>query len=183
MWHTTGTERAVRRTVAMAGLLSIAMSARAGLSVGDVLPPLKAADFEGSLPDLTAKVVLLDFWASWCGPCRKSFPELDKLAARHRDKGLVILGVNQDEKPKDMQKFLDRLPVSFPVVFDKAHRLASAIGVPAMPTSVLVGRDGRIALIHAGFQGDEDIRTLEQAILKLVGPAADAKAAAKPQGG
>lgn len=115
-------------------------------------------DKPGSLTDaeLGGKVVYVDFWASWCGPCRASFPVLDKLYARHKDKGFVVIGINQDDNPADAGRFLARIPVSFPLVADPGHRLAGDFEVKGMPSAVLIDRQGIVRHVHRGFRsGDE----------------------------
>jgi len=141
-----------------------------GLKPGDPLPELKAADFEGQLPDIAGKVVLLDFWASWCGPCKKSFPELEKIHAKYKERGLVVLGVNEDEAPAEMKKFLEKVAVSFPIVRDLKHKLITLAAVRAMPTSFLVDRSGRIVSVHAKFEVDKTVPELEKAIEALIAP-------------
>lgn len=159
------------RTSSWMWLLVIALSAGAAVAAlkeGDDLPALQSAQFEGNLPDLGGKVVLLDFWASWCGPCKKSFPELEKLYESYKDRGFVILGVNVDEKSADMHKFLEGHAVSFPIVRDKEQTLISAAGVESMPTSFLVDRSGKIRSLHNGFRGEETVNALRQEIEKLL---------------
>ena len=114
------------------------------------------------------KVVLLDFWASWCGPCKKSFPELDKIQQAYKDKGLVILAINVDEKADEMESFLKAHPVSFAVVRDAKQKLVAAAGVESMPTSVLVDAKGVIRFQHTGFRGAETVKQLTEEIEKLL---------------
>ena len=142
--------------------------AAAALKEGDGLPALQAAQFEGALPDLGGKVVLLDFWASWCGPCKKSFPELEKLYESYRDRGFVVLGVSVDEDGAAMRKFLEGHAVSFPIVRDKEQSLVGVAGVESMPTSFLIDRSGKIRSLHNGFRGEETVIALRQEIEKLL---------------
>jgi peroxiredoxin len=143
-------------------------AATAALKAGDSLPALQPAQFEGNLPDLAGKVVLLDFWASWCGPCKKSFPELERLYESYKDRGFVILGVSVDEDGAAMHKFLEGHSVSFPIVRDKEQSLVSAAGVESMPTSFLIDRSGKIRSLHNGFRGEETVNALRQEIEKLL---------------
>ena len=92
--------------IAVVALILTAVAASAGWTVGSALPALSRYSLEGTVPDLTGKVVLVDFWASWCGPCKASFPVLDELQKEYGPKGLVILAVNQDTTADKMKTFL-----------------------------------------------------------------------------
>lgn len=136
--------------------MAAALSAHAGWKVGDALPDLTAQQLEGKLPDtLKGKVVLLDFWASWCVPCAESFAAMEKLHVNYKEQGLVVIAVNTDEKRAAMEKFLKKHVISFTVVRDAAQKLVSAADAPTMPTSYLIGRDGKIRFVHAGFHAVE----------------------------
>ncbi len=131
-------------------------SAHAGWSVGDTLPDLTAQQLVGKLPDsFKGKVVLVDFWASWCLPCAESFPVLEELHKKYSDQGLVILAVSTDEKRANMDKFLKKHVVTFSVVQDGAQKLVAQADANTMPRSFLVGRDGKIRFIHDGFRTHE----------------------------
>jgi thiol-disulfide isomerase/thioredoxin len=140
----------------------------AGLKEGDRLPALLPAQFEGDLPSLAGKVVLLDFWASWCGPCKKSFPELERLYEAYKNRGFVILGVSVDEESAAMHKFLKSHPVSFPIVRDRNQSLVQVAGCDSMPTSFLLDRSGKIRSVHSGFRGEETLQVLRREIEKLL---------------
>jgi len=136
---------------------------------GQVLYPLESFGLEGSLPDLKGKIVLLDFWASWCGPCAKSFPSLDALYKEYRERGVVVLGINLDEDPAAMGAFLKKRPVSFPIVRDAKQKLVAKANVGSMPTSLILDRSGRERFRHNGFQGDETVAALRQHLDSLLG--------------
>ena len=136
---------------------------------GQPLPNLESFALQGQLPPRAGKVVLLDFWASWCAPCKASFPVLDRMYRTYKDRGFVILAVNVDDDPADMEKFLADHPVSFPIVHDARKRLVEQMAPEAMPTSYLAGRDGRIQVIHEGFKGKETEDALRAEIEKLLG--------------
>ena len=115
---------------------------------------VNAAD-EPELIDLTAhkgKVVIVDFWASWCVPCRRSFPWLNEMQAKYADQGLVIIGVNEDTSEEEVAGFLADYPARFEIVRDNEGSLATEFGVVAMPSSYIIGRDGKIATRHLGFK-------------------------------
>lgn len=114
-----------------------------------------------ALNDLQGQVVLLDFWASWCGPCRKSLPEYNELRAEFASQGFEVVAVSLDEKKDDAMRFLDRFPVDFPVVWgwDESWRLPNAYGVEAMPTAFLIDRNGVVQHVEAGTPNKEELRT------------------------
>ena len=128
---------------------------REGVSIGDQAPDFELADVYGldgqRLSDRLGEVVLVNFWASWCMPCRLEMPELESLWTRYGDEGLVILGVNVDSDARDARAFLDDVPVSFPVLWDEAGDVSAAYRVMALPRSVLVDRQGRVRERHDGF--------------------------------
>ena len=133
--------------------------------VGKSLPDLKGFALEGSVPATSGKVALVDFWASWCGPCRKSFPALESLHQRYKAQGLVVLGVSVDEDAAAMKNFLRQHAVSFSIARDASHKLAEAVKVGTMPTTLLVDRHGVIRFVHSGFHSGDDAalgREIEQ---------------------
>lgn len=143
----------LKNLITVAAILTSALCAQAGWKAGDALPDLSAQSLEGTLPDsLKGKVVLVDFWASWCVPCAESFPVMEKLHQTYKDQGLVVIAVSTDEKRAAMEKFLKRHAVTFSVVRDAAQKLVALADAPTMPTSYLIGRDGKIRSVHAGFQ-------------------------------
>ena len=128
----------------------------AGLAASDVKPAPAVAL---RLPDGTTvqpstykgKVLLIDFWASWCVSCKTSFPALDALYQREKDRGLQVLAVNLDERQKDADAFLTVHPHVMPVVFDPAGESAKAFDIRGMPSSVLIDRRGNIRFAHMGY--------------------------------
>lgn len=134
-----------------------------------VLPAGAGADTSDlDLEAHAGKVVVVDFWASWCVPCRRSFPWLNEMQARYADDGLVIIGVNLDASADDARQFLSEVPAAFSIHFDPAGDLAREFDVVAMPSSYVFGRDGALHTRHLGFRvGDRDdyertLRTLLQ---------------------
>jgi thiol-disulfide isomerase/thioredoxin len=112
------------------------------------LPGLKG---DVSLESFRGKAVLVDFWASWCGPCRQSFPWMNGLQKKYGDKGLAIVAVNLDKDRDLASNFLAEVPAAFTVAFDPSGRAAESYKVKAMPTTFLVSPDGKLLLTHAGF--------------------------------
>lgn len=112
---------------------------------------LPAVHGQAALDSLRGRVVLVDFWASWCAPCRGSFPWMASLQKRYGPSGLEVVAINVDKERKLADLFLARFPAPFTVAFDPAGTTAQAYGVRAMPTSFLVGRDGQVLMTHPGF--------------------------------
>lgn len=103
------------------------------------------------LSDLKGKVVYIDFWASWCVPCRKSFPWLNKMTAHYQSKDFKLISVNLDENRQDADKFLKQYPAKFSVTYDPAAKIAESYNVIGMPSSYLIDKNGNIAATHVGF--------------------------------
>ena len=119
------------------------------------------------LARLRGRVVYVDFWASWCTPCKRSFPWMNALEARHRDSGLTIIAINVDKRREDALRFLRDVPARFTVVFDAEGRTPAAFDVKGMPSSYLIDREGRIAAVEEGFH-DERATVIEQRIRALL---------------
>ena len=115
-------------------------------------PPATADDAVFDLEDYRGKVVVLDFWASWCVPCRRSFPWLDEIQNKYIDDGLVVIGVNMDANQADARAFLQDYPIEFRIVQDSDGDLARHYEVIAMPSSYVIDRSGNIAARHLGFK-------------------------------
>lgn len=116
------------------------------------------------LEQLRGKVVVVDFWASWCEPCRHSFPWLNEMQARYGNRGLVIIGVNVDRERADAERFLRDVPATFRIVYDPAGALAARYDVPGMPSSYVIGPNGDIVGRHIGFRNA--LRTEREAELQ-----------------
>lgn len=120
-----------------------------------------------SLSDYAGKVVYLDFWASWCAPCRGSFPLLNKLYAKLKDRGVEIVGVNLDEDDEELAKFMSMYPVDFTLVRDAEGDVPEMYEVAVMPSSFIIDQHGKVQFSHQGFR-DEDIDTIEKHINDLL---------------
>lgn len=105
-----------------------------------------------SLKHFQGKVVYLDFWASWCPPCLKSFPFMEEIKTRYEKQGLIVLAVSLDEKVDDAKAFLHETPASFLVGHNNNSDIADQYNVQAMPTTYLIGRNGKIHYVHRGFK-------------------------------
>jgi cytochrome c biogenesis protein CcmG/thiol:disulfide interchange protein DsbE len=140
---------------------------------GDSFPELTKFQLEGQVPGaLSGKVVLVDFWASWCGPCKGSFPVLEELSKRYHDKGVVVLGINVDDTKEAKEEFLAKHAVTFPIVRDQAHALVKLVGVGTMPSSYILDGEGKVRFMHKGFHGASTQQEYEREIDSLLKPAA-----------
>ena len=151
-------------------LLSIIASLAWSARPGDAAPALALPDAAGRTIDLAAyrgRVVYVDFWASWCAPCRRSFPWMNALKARHEGEGLVVIGVNVDKRRADAERFLRDVPAAFAIAFDPQGAAPAAFDVKGMPTSYLIDRQGVVVAVEEGFH-DERAAALEARIRTLL---------------
>ncbi len=146
----------------------LASELQAKFSESDALPDLSEFGLVGEMPDLEGKVVLIDFWASWCAPCKASFPKMDELYQELKDKGFVILGVGVDSTAKAHNKFFEKSGVSFPLVHDTEKKLVSAAAIETMPTSLMIDKTGKIRSIHKGYYGKKTINSYRDEINALL---------------
>ena len=144
----------VIRVTAILSLLFLALNVNAGTISG------KAADFTLKsntgknlrLSDFRGQVVMINFWASWCGPCRQEMPILDQLYKRYGKLGFTLLGVNVEQDSSKANAYLKDIPVSFPILYDTANQTSKLYNVNAMPTTVMVDRNGNMRFIHHGYK-------------------------------
>jgi thiol-disulfide isomerase/thioredoxin len=175
-----------RRAIEVLNLLAallLACTARSAeaeepaIKVGDQFPVLADFALEGELPtELRGKLVIVDFWASWCGPCRGTFPLMQDLHGRLGKKGLVIVAVNEDKSRIAMTEFLKQRPVNFAIVRDTKKKLAAKVNVAQLPTSYILDGSGKVLSIQSGE------RTMENrtAFIKLVEDLLEKRTAKKP---
>ncbi len=104
------------------------------------------------LSELRGQVVMVNFWASWCGPCRQEMPLLDQLYQRYQPMGFTLLGVNVEEDSAAADRVLKEIPVTFPILYDSKNSVSESYQVRAMPSTVLIDRDGNIRYLHKGYQ-------------------------------
>lgn len=117
-----------------------------------------------SLADLKGHPVILDFWATWCGPCNLQAPILDRIAKRYESRGLVVLGVNVEDDPELASSFAKKKGLSYPIVTDPGHAAQQLFGVDKLPSLVVIDREGRVASFSAGLV---DEGSLDQLIAKM----------------
>lgn len=128
---------------------------------------LPALNGELDLAKLRGKVVYLDFWASWCVPCRKSFPWMNEMMETYKDQGLEVVAINLDKERTLADEFLKKVEANFTVAFDQKGDSAKAYKLRGMPSSYLIGRDGKLYASHIGFR-EKDKPKMEQAIQQLL---------------
>ena len=148
----------VKRLVKKAGLVLMMATLVAGIA--------QAEELQGPAPDFTLKsrsgedvklselrgdVVMVNFWASWCAPCRQEMPLLEDLHNKYSDLGFVLLGVNVEEDSSKAADLLREIPVSFPILYDNTNKVTKLYNVVAMPSTVMVDRDGNMRYLHRGY--------------------------------
>jgi thiol-disulfide isomerase/thioredoxin len=163
---------------AVLGTILVAPALKGQVAKGDRFPDLRqealalpageAAAPAGVLADARGKVLLVDFWASWCAPCKASFPAYARLNARYGSKGLVIVAISVDEDRAAFETFVRRMSPPFAVALDTGHRLVSRVGVPTMPTCYLVDRTGVVRALETGFHGARTEAALGRQIEELL---------------
>ena len=131
---------------------------------GQALPALNLAEVQAS----KGQYIYIDYWASWCGPCRQSFPWMNALQAKLGPKGLKVVAVNVDAKRADADKFLTHTPAQFTVAYDPQGESAKKLAIKTMPTSLLVSPEGTVLFVHSGFR-TEEAGQLEGRILSMMG--------------
>lgn len=140
-------------------LIAVAAFASTGLS-GKPAPDFALKNSAGEnvrLTDLRGEVVMINFWATWCGPCRQEMPLLDEMHARYNRVGFTLLGVNIDDDQRRAEEMIESLGVTFPVVFDSTKAVSEQYDVSAMPVTILLDREGVVRYVHYGYKpGYED---------------------------
>ena len=152
------------KTLFAAALLASTLAAHATPAPDFTLKTLDGPALR--LAEQRGQVVLVNFWASWCAPCKVEMPHLNRLADKYRDTGVVLLAVNVDDDPKKAAAEAKKLGINFPVLLDTAKTASKAYQLQAMPTTVLVDRDGKVRHVHQGYRAgyeqtyDEQLRAL-----------------------
>jgi peroxiredoxin len=163
----------VRRALRL--LLSAVLAASAVLPAAAIAPASMAPDFtlrtmggpNLRLQEQRGQVVLVNFWATWCGPCRKEMPHLNRLYEKYRGSGFTLLGINVDDDARNAVELASKLGVKFPVLLDTDKKASKLYDLSAMPATVLIDRDGRVRYVHRGYlDGYED--TYDKQIRELL---------------
>jgi thiol-disulfide isomerase/thioredoxin len=144
----------------------VALSWPAIATDGSLLAPefrlSNRAGGELSLSSLKGQVVMINFWASWCGPCRQEFPALDQIYSKYKPMGFQMVAINVESEKADAERFLGKTPISFPILFDPDNRVSGSYGVSAMPTTILVDRQGRLRWQHRAYKPGDEAKYIEQ---------------------
>lgn len=154
-----------RKYIAAALAIAVLPLLAASGQYGQPAPDFSLQSFSGkqiSLSDHKGDVVMINFWATWCGPCRQEMPILDELYNRYERAGFQLLGVNIDDEPQRAKDMIAELGVSFPVLFDNTKEVSELYSVQAMPVSVMVDREGKVRYIHHGYKPGYEDKYLDQ---------------------
>jgi peroxiredoxin len=157
------------RIVAMLAAAALAVPALASDPTGAPAPQFTLGSNAGSAVSLAqykGQVVMLNFWASWCGPCRQEMPLLESIYKKYNRLGFTLIGVNVEPDSNAANEWLKQTPVSFPILYDKDSKVSKMYDVAGMPSTVIIDRTGKVRVLHRGYKpGDENeyldsIRTL-----------------------
>ena len=134
------------------------------VALQDQAPDFTLKSLKGTnlrLEEYRGQVVLINFWASWCGPCRQEMPLLDRLHHRYVDTGFAVLGINVEGEVKPAQEIVDKTKVTFPVLIDEDQKVSEMYNLEAMPSTVVVDRDGVVRYIHRGYKPGDEAKYVE----------------------
>ena len=155
----------VRKLVVTAALLFCTPILAAGNLQGAAAPDFALGGLSGPnmrLSEHRGEVVMLNFWATWCGPCRQEMPLLEGIYERYREAGFTVIGVNLDGESDRARRMAEDLGVSFPLLFDEDKSVSKLYGIRAMPVTFLIDRDGMVRHVHQGYRPGFEDRYLEQ---------------------
>jgi thiol-disulfide isomerase/thioredoxin len=148
------------RIAAIAAALSVSLPALAGSSPAAPAPTFTLASRAGqdvSLAQYKGQVVMINFWASWCGPCRQEMPLLEGIYKKYNKMGFTLLGVNVEPDSNAANDWLKATPVSFPILYDRDSKVSKLYDVAGMPSTVIIDRSGKLRVLHRGYKpGDEN---------------------------
>jgi peroxiredoxin len=142
----------------------------AGVTKGQRAPDFSLPTLGGarmSLSSLRGKVVIVDFWAQWCEPCKRELPQLDKLAAEFSSKNVVILAINLDKTRENAERLAQQMGLKLPVLLDPAGSVAATYDLPKMPSSFIVDKRGIVRFVHEGFEGSADVARFKSELEEL----------------
>ena len=134
------------------------------VSVNDKAPDFTLKNLQGTnlrLDEYRGKVVLINFWASWCGPCRQEMPLLDRIHQRYSDAGFAVLGVNVEGTLAPAKETAERTHVTFPVLIDENQKVSGLYDLQSMPSTLVVDRDGVVRYVHHGYKPGDEAKYLE----------------------
>jgi peroxiredoxin len=160
----------MRALVALVAL-TLCGPAFAGVGKGQRAPDFQLPSLRGprlALSSLRGKVVIVDFWAQWCEPCKKELPQLDKLAREFAPRGVVILAVNLDKERENAERLVKQLNLSLEVLLDPTGTAAATYDLPKMPTSFVLDKKGFVRFVHEGFEGAGDVERFRSELDQLL---------------
>jgi peroxiredoxin len=148
------------------GLLALVILCGAASAAGDSPAPAFSLPARGGstvdLSQFKGQVVMINFWASWCVPCRQEMPLLETIYKKYKPLGFTLIGVNVEPDQKDAEKFLSQTPVSFPVLFDAKSQVSGLYNVQVMPTTVFIDRKGNVRMVHQSYQDGAENQYMDQ---------------------
>jgi peroxiredoxin len=166
----THTQNRIKRFLFALTMLFTAGQLQAATATAGPAPDFTLKSNSGKnikLSELRGQVVMINFWASWCGPCRQEMPLLDQLYQRYQPMGFTLLGVNVEEDSTAADKILKEIPVSFPVLYDNKSKVSESYQVQAMPSTFLIDRDGKLRYLHKGYKPGTE-QDYQQQIRELI---------------
>ena len=154
------------RILVLSVALFVALSTGQALAVGlqEEAPDFTLKSLDGAnlrLEEYRGQVVLINFWASWCGPCRQEMPLLDRLHHRYEDTGFAVLGINVEGDADSAREIVDKTAVTFPILIDAGQKVSELYSLEAMPSTIVVDRDGVIRYIHLGYKPGDEAKYVE----------------------
>ena len=159
-----------RSLVVVFGLLGLMVSPAGASSISGKAPEFTLKSRSGQnlrLSDYRGQVLLINFWASWCGPCRQEMPLLEDLYKRYGKLGFTILGVNVDTDSTKANNYLRDISVTFPIMYDTTNAVSKSYNVNAMPTTVIVDRNGNMRFLHQGYKPGYE-RDYKKQVVQLI---------------
>ncbi len=163
-------KQAAKLAVAVCGLVVTLTAHASSVKLSEPAPDFTLKTLNGPnlrLEEYRGQVLLINFWASWCGPCRQEMPILDRLHQRYEDTGFAVWGVNVEGETAPAQKIVDKTNVTFPVLIDEGQAVSEMYDLEAMPSTVVVDRDGVVRYVHRGYKPGDEAKYVE-VVKKLI---------------